>query len=210
MSEWQNTATDNIVLISESGTILATVFVRPNGWGAVVNWDHLHGASRHATDGRFLRGTWAAPDGAKAAVEAVLQAGTDSPLLQPTPNCAWKRIKRGMGYWRRDRGATLTVKQAASQAWYATLDGEQPARLAPDCCRGRGRSGGCIRTYPPRLHIPTLSGLRAGYRLRPPPSGGGGGRAAGYELSWPRSTQDNDGRTRVIIDKEMRMLIAHP
>lgn len=131
MSEWQNTATDNIVLISESGTILATVFVRPNGWGAVVNWDHLHGASRHATDGRFLRGTWAAPDGAKAAVEAVLQAGTDSPLLQPTPNCAWKRIKRGMGYWRRDRGATLTVKQAASQAWYATLDGEQPAGWHP-------------------------------------------------------------------------------
>src|SRR5207249_865959 len=54
---------------------------------------------------------------ARSAMESAAQEGADSSMWWP-PEDQWRKTKKG-GYYRLLNGATVSVKQAKSGAWYA-------------------------------------------------------------------------------------------
>lgn len=107
--EWKETANGNWVLIEDGVT--ATVYSTENGWGAVWNG---------ASDGkpRRLKMKFQSAEKAMRIAESAIADGKHSPSWEAL-ECGWKKTKKGDGYYRKLRAATISVKRAKSGSWYA-------------------------------------------------------------------------------------------
>jgi hypothetical protein len=51
-------------------------------------------------------------------VKDAIAEGEDDPRWEAL-ECGWKKTKKGGGYYRKQEGMTISVKQAKSGSWYA-------------------------------------------------------------------------------------------
>jgi hypothetical protein len=106
---WIENSNGNFVWV-ECGEVRATVYACGDMWGGI--WSG-------AMDGqpRRLKGKFARPEDAQAAVEKADHQGERSELWWP-PDSKWLPTKKG-GYYRKINGAVVSVKQSKSGSWYA-------------------------------------------------------------------------------------------
>jgi hypothetical protein len=107
--KWIENGNGNWVLI-DMGEVVATVYARSGGWGAVWN-----GAGDCKP--RWLKGTFDYPEHACDAVETAISEGPHSLKWWP-PDEDWVPSKKG-GYYRRVDGSIVSVKESRSKSWYA-------------------------------------------------------------------------------------------
>jgi hypothetical protein len=108
--KWIEKDNGNLVWMGPGGPLGTVYETAPGVWGAVWN---------NARDGqpRRLKAKFDRREDARSAMENAVSEGEASLDWWP-PDRQWRKAKKG-GYYRRVSGATVSVKQAQSGAWYA-------------------------------------------------------------------------------------------
>jgi hypothetical protein len=108
MSEWRENHNGNYVQVDD-GTLTTVFKTSDNKWRGIRD--------EMMTEEIF--------DSAEKAMDAVDECKVKfNHKIQSARNTGWRVVKKG-GYYRRDSGRIVTVKQAQSGKWFITFNGKK-------------------------------------------------------------------------------------
>jgi hypothetical protein len=114
IDRWGENAKGNYVALGDGG-VIGTVYRTQDGrWSAV--WNGGAGGQPQRLKGEH----WSAEE-VQEIIEQTEREGMDPDEWYP-PDAEWQQATKG-GYYRRLLGSVVSVKQAKSGSWYATMNG---------------------------------------------------------------------------------------
>jgi hypothetical protein len=114
IDRWVENSKGNHVALGNGG-VIGTVYQTPDG-----GWSGIWSGGADGPPQR-LKGEYCSVEEVQQIIEQTERDGMD-PAEWHQPDGEWRQAKKG-GYYRRLFGSVVSVKQARSGSWYATMDG---------------------------------------------------------------------------------------